>query len=536
MRTAATGPGRSLRGVVVLVADQLRADHLGFGGGPLPTPHLDRLAATSTVFDQAYVANPTCMPNRSTIATGRWPSAHGTRTNGVTLDWDAQTFMRSMRGAGWRTAAVGKLHFQPMGWPYEPDQVADMRRGDPQAVDASLPDAVVRPRPAGWDAWEDAGRHRPAYLRLPHDYYGFADVDLVVGHGDAPGGHYPHWARERGLDPDSVRRMADAEVTYPGWDQVYRSEVPVELHPTAYVTERALHRLEQLAAAADPFLLYVSYPDPHHPFAPPGDYWHRVDPGALALPETFFDPHDGSPAHVRHMVAERGRPSADPTMTWSPTPEQYREALSAELGLVGMLDASIGTILGRLDALGLADDVAVVFTSDHGDLFGDHGLMLKHFVHYRGVTRVPLLVRAPGLPAGRSGALVSSADLAPTLLDLGGLDRFRGIQGRSLAPLMRGRATELRGRLVVEEDQPFGVPGLPGPVRMRTLITPEARLTTYAGSGGVRELYDTSGDPAETVNLADCAEGAGLQARMFEALAEELALLDDTGVRPLASA
>ncbi len=119
---------RRVRNVVVIVADQLRADHLGFGGGPLATPHLDALAASATVFDQAYVANPTCMPNRSTIATGRWPTAHGTRANGITLDGDAETFMRSMQRSGWRTGAVGKLHFQTMGWPYEPHQVEEIRR------------------------------------------------------------------------------------------------------------------------------------------------------------------------------------------------------------------------------------------------------------------------------------------------------------------------------------------------------------------------------------------------------------------------
>ncbi|TQK70286.1 sulfatase [Nocardioides sp. SLBN-35] len=524
-----------VRGVVVLVADQLRADHLGFGGGQVPTPHLDALAASGTVFDQAYVANPTCMPNRATIATGRWPSTHGTRTNGVTLDWDAQTFMRSMQRSGWNTAAVGKLHFQTMGWPYEDDQLADMARHAPELVDAALVDAVERGRPAQWDTWESFERHRPARLELPPDYYGFDTVDLVIGHGDAPGGHYAHWARARGLDPDTVRIMGDALVGYPGWDQVYQSEVPVELHPTTYVTERAIDRLEQLTAGDAPFCLFVSYPDPHHPFAPPGDYWHRIDPSAVELPATFFDTHDRSPEHVRQIVADRGRPAADPTMTWSPTEEQYRHALAAELGLVSLLDDSIGRILGRLEDLGVADDTAVVFTADHGDLFGDHGLMLKHFVHYQGVTRVPLIVRSPDGDSGRSSALVSSADIAPTLLDLGGVPSYRGIQGTSLRSLVEGRASAVRPRLLVEEDQPFGLPGLPGPVHIRTLLTEDARLTVYGGHD-VRELYALDDDADETTNLADTLDGAALQARLTADLAAELIRLTDTGIRPAASA
>jgi arylsulfatase A-like enzyme len=529
-----TSSGR-VRNVLVLVADQLRADHLGFGGGPMHTPNLDSFAAGSMVFDQAYVANPTCMPNRATIATGRWPTAHGTRTNGLTLDWDAQTFMRCLQQQGWRTAAAGKLHFQTMGWGYEAEQLADLRVGAPDVLDDTLPDAAPRQRKPGWDTLERFDRHQPAHLALPPDYYGFDDVDLVIGHGDAPGGHYPHWARERGLDPESVRTMADALVAYPGWDQVYQSEVPVELHPTSYVTEKALTRLERFAQAGDPFLLFVSYPDPHHPFAPPADYWHRFPPENAALPTTFNDPHDASPAHVRRFVAERGRPAPDPTMTWSPTEEQYREALSAELGLVSLLDDSIGQILDRLADLGLAEDTAVVFTSDHGDLFGDHGLMLKHFVHYQGVTKVPLVVRTPGLEGGRNDALVSSADIAPTVLDLTGAPGYRGIQGVSLQGVLSGRDTAVRSRLLIEEDQPFGVAGLPGPVRMRTLVTEEARFTSYAGHG-VRELYDLTVDPDERTNLADTADGARLQARMTAELTDELVWLTDTGVRPVASA
>lgn len=523
-----------VRGVVVLVADQIRADHLGFGGGPMATPHLDGLADSGLVFDRAYVANPTCMPNRATIATGRWPMAHGTRTNGVTLDWDAETFMRGMQRGGWRTAAAGKLHFQTMGWPYEGEQLADMRRHNPDNIDASMRDAAPRPRPAGWDDLENAARHAATYVPMPDDYYGFDDVDLVVGHGPTPSGHWPHWARQHGLDPDVVRAMADPS-SVAGWDQIFHPAVPVELHPTTYVTEKSLERLDEYAASDEPFLLFVSYPDPHHPFAPPGDYWGRVDPASVVLPDTFFDPHEQSPAHVRQMIAERGRPADDPTMTWSPTAEQYREALAAELGLIALMDDSIGRILGRLDDLGLADDTAVVFTADHGDMFGDHGLMLKHFVHYRAVTRVPLVIRMPGAATGRSDALVTSADLAPTLLDLGGLPHWRGIQGSSLVPLLDGQAEGIRSRLLIEEDQPFGLAGMPGPVRMRTLLTESARLTVY-GRSGVRELYDHNSDPDELVNLADEIEGRELLHATTRDLADELIELADNGIRPPASA
>ena len=99
-----------------LITDQHRPDHTGFGGNPIiETPNLDALAAHGTVFDRDFVSNPICMPNRSTIMTGRMPSVHGTRFNGVSLDWRANTFVKALRKSGYRTTHIGKSHLQTMG-------------------------------------------------------------------------------------------------------------------------------------------------------------------------------------------------------------------------------------------------------------------------------------------------------------------------------------------------------------------------------------------------------------------------------------
>lgn len=400
---------RSRPNVIVIVADQLRADHVSFGDGhAMRTPHLDRLARESGVFDRAYVANPTCMPNRATLMTGRWPSVHGTRTNGVTLDPDAMTIARRLRQDGYRTAAVGKLHFQTMGWDYEPYQRDEIDRVDPGLLDPVVPDAVTGDRPDGWDDCESFSRHNDQHVELPVDYYGFDAVDLVVGHGDRASGHYRHWARQRGYDLDELAGHEHATARSTVWDQVYRSEVPVEAYPTSYVTDRAIARLERLADDDEPFLLMCSYPDPHHPFCPPGEYWERHRADDMPLPDTYRAAHEGQVPHLRALLAERGRPPVDPTMTWAPEVDQLREAMAAQFGMIELLDDSVGEILGAADELGLLDDTIVVFTSDHGDLFGDHGLMLKHFVHYQGVTRVPLTVRGPRrrAPAHRCAGLV----------------------------------------------------------------------------------------------------------------------------------
>lgn len=532
-----SGPGSAAsraraRNIVVFVADQLRKDHLGFGGQPdVATPALDRLAGQGSVFRRAFVANPVCMPNRATIATGRWPSVHGTRTNGISLDWDAMTFVKALRSAGWATAAVGKLHFQTMGWDFEDYQLDEMRRSVPWLLDPALVDAVDRRRAAGWDAWEDYSRHRREDVVLPPDYYGFDRVDLTTGHGDTVSGNYVAWARAQGYDPLTDGGATNSPQVYEGWEQVYQSALPLAVHPTSYVTQRSVDALERFSRRNQPFLLYVSYPDPHHPFAPPKEYWGRRDPATLALPRTFDDEHTGSPDHVKRLMADRGRPGADPTMTWAPTAEQYRQALAAELGSVEMLDDSVATVLAALDRLGLSDDTAVLFTADHGDAFGDHGLMLKHFVHYQGILTVPLVLSVPGAEPGEIDTLVSSADIAPTVLDIAGVPHYRGIQGRTLLPAVDGDRTTPRRALVVEEDQPFGTAGLPGPVRMRTLISDTARLTEYPDHG-VTELYDLTEDPDERHNIAADPEAAGLLNHARTTMLHEVIRLADAGTAP----
>jgi arylsulfatase A-like enzyme len=528
--------------VLVIVADQLRADHLGFGGNSVVrTPHLDALAARGTVFENATVANPTCMPNRASLATGRWPSAHGTRCNGIPLDPESRTLMRSLADSGYRTIGVGKLHHQNMGWDFEPEQQAEIHATAPLLLDPDAQDARPRGGGAGWDRWEDRAAHEDRFIPLPPDYYGYQHVDLVVGHGDHPGGHYLHWARERGLDPDLVGGPENSRAPYQGWDQVYRSAIPAELHPSTYIGEKAVEHLKDAAGQDAPFFLFVSFPDPHHPFSPPEGYDTLYRPEDIPLPLGFDQDHSRSPRHIQHMMAHRGQPGSDPTMTWAATEDQYRHAAAAQYGLITLMDQQIGRILSELEAQGLDEETIVVFTADHGDLFGDHGLMLKHFSHYRAVTNVPLVVAlppgrtAPEHAGRRSRALVSSPDLVPTLMELTGAVPFRGIQGRSFLPVLRGDTQTHRAAVLIEEDQPFGLPALPGPVRMRTVITEEGRLTRYFG-GGESELYHHISDPGELANLAGLPERRELERRLTEALLVEMASLADEGTAPTAAA
>lgn len=521
--------------VLVFIADQLRADHLGFAGNPVVrTPNIDRLAGESVVFTEAMVTNPTCMPNRASLVTGRWPSAHGTRCNGITMDPDANNVVRSLACTGYATTAVGKLHHQNMGWDFEPEQLAQMEDTSPLLLTPVL-DAWSRRREPGWDKWEDKAAHDRSFIPLPPDYYGYQHVDLVIGHGDRPGGHYVHWARDHGVDPYTSGGPENATVRLADWEQVYKTSVPPDLHPSAYVGTKAVEHINKFAQQEQPFFMFVSFPDPHHPFSPPDGYADMYSPEEVDLPVGFHQDHSKSPPHIREMIEHRGTPNSDPTMTWAATEEQYRAAAAAQYGLISLMDKHIGEVLSALEENGLAEDTIVVFTSDHGDLFGDHGLMLKHFSHYRAVTNVPLTMRIPGQAPGSLDALVSTADLAPTLLELTGAAPYRGIQGKSLVPLLDGRTDSVRTGLIIEEDQPFGLSGLPAPVWTRSVITSKGRLTRYFGTG-ITELYDHRADPDELNNLADDPQAGGLLAELTTSMLEEMAALAEFGVAPTAAA
>jgi len=510
---------------VVIVADQLRADHLDcYGDLPVRTPHIGSLAARGQVFDRAFVANPVCMPNRATIMTGRWPSAHGLRTNGIPLDPQAETFARVLRSEHWRTSAVGKLHFQPNGYGYEDYQLDAIKDVMPQLWAR----AVTGPFGEDFVSWESFERHIDGDAQMPEDYYGFDDVALVSGHGDRVSGHYVAWARERGFDPRTQAGRPRALSVYPDWNHVYESATPAALHPTSYIAEASIDRIHEAAATDQPFLLFVSFPDPHHPFAPPAEYYHRHRPEDMPLPETFFDTHDDSPEYIKRILARRGTPDIDPMMLWSPTADQFQHALAAELGSIEFIDDSVGRILSALEATGLADSTVVAFTSDHGDVFGDHGLMLKHFCHYRGAIRVPLIVAGPDITAGRRNELVSSADIAPTLLDLADAAPLPRAQGHSLVPLMDGAAPPWRTSVLIEEDQPYTIDGLPAPVRIRTIVSDSARLTEIAGQQTV-ELFDLRLDADESRNVSTSSAELLSQARA-EMIDQLMRVADDSVV------
>ena len=513
--------------ILLIITDQHRADHTGFGGNALVrTPNLDSLAAGGAVFENAFVANPICMPNRASILTGRVPSLHGTRYNGIPLDPRAVTFPRLLRESGYKTATFGKCHFQNMGVGYDLFSQYEGQASTRNARDEGLDD--------GWDLYEDMTLHADAYIEMPDDFYGFSEVELVIGHSDHCGGHYVHWVREKGGDLAALQGRANALAYEPVSHQAWRTALPVELYPTSYVTERSVNFLERHAGekGADPFFAIVSYPDPHHPFTPPGDYFGLYDPADVALPATFEDGHETSAPHYKRMLSQRGAERRLPIIApFAPTEAEYREMAAREYGMIAMIDDGIGQILECLARTGLRDDTIILFTSDHGDMFGDHGMMLKGGMHYRGCIRVPLLFTGPGITAGARSGLVSSLDLAQTILDLAELKPFHGMQGRSLIGALSDPDAPTREELLVEEDQIHDILRVGTPLRMRSLVCDAGRITIYDGCPH-GELFDWREDPEERRNLFDDPAAAGFRAEMMERLSRSMMHHADTSPQP----
>ncbi|HET9917499.1 MAG TPA: sulfatase-like hydrolase/transferase, partial [Candidatus Binatia bacterium] len=239
--------------------------------------------------------------------------------------------------------------------------------------------------------------------------------------------------------------------------------------------------------------------------------------------------------HLRRLYHERAAQEAnkDGQRTFAVTEREVREATALTYGMISMIDDAIGSILGWLKTLRLDDDTVVIFTSDHGDFMGDHQLLLKGALHYRGLVRVPCIWSDPANEtAGRlNSGLCGTLDLAPTILDRAGLAGHNGMQGKSLLPALTG-APAGHESMLIEEHQRRGYMGLANNFRARSLITQQHRLTIYEGVGW-GELYDFTTDPHELDNLWDAPSAQPLRHELTERLARKMMEMTDTS--PLAT-
>jgi arylsulfatase A-like enzyme len=517
-----------------IITDQHRADHLGcYGNDIVQTPTIDSLAARGTRFNRFYVSCPICMPNRATLMTGRVPSLHGVRQNGQPLSMGLTTFTELLQAAGYRTALAGKSHLQNIS---DRPMTMGLREPDPKKVQP--PEAL---REARHDLWAD-GRYDQELpktwtgeqgFELTTPFYGFDHVSLAIHHGDSVSGGYSRWLAERHADPDSLRGKDNAlpagrDIWAPqGW----RTAIPEDLYPTTYVAEETMRYLDEFAQndGDQPFFIQCSFPDPHHPFTPPGKYFDMYDQADIPTPSAYHHPKDMLPPHVANLHRQRDDRKAfkDGVMSFGCTEEEARGAIALNYGSITMIDDALGRVVAKLESLGLAENTVIVFTTDHGDYMGDHQLLLKGAIHYQGLVRVPCIWMDPQSPdEGRvSDHLCGTLDLPTSILDRAGVAEFNGMQGKSLPAIAAG--TDGYDSVVIEEDQRRSLMGFPPHYRVRSLITDRYRLSIYSCVEW-GELYDLQNDPNEFENLWDAPCHAATKADLLERLARRMIDLADS--------
>jgi arylsulfatase A-like enzyme len=526
---------------LLFISDQHRVDYLGCYGHPiLRTPQIDSIATRGVRFERFYVATPVCMPNRATLMTGRMPSVHGARSNGLPLSLRANTFVDALRAAGYATALVGKSHLQNFTG-YPPIFKRPPARPGIQVLDSSFAEAYKsafdgsydQEHPKRWEAGHDFS------MQLP--FYGFEHVDLCTGHGDQVGGHYYAWLKSRRPDADELRghrKQLPHDYICP---QAFRTPIPEELYPTTYIAEKSCEWLDRYAAGKrdGPFFLMTSFPDPHHPFTPPGRYWSMYDPQDMVLPASFSPGNRNLARPVIWAMEQRESGKADTAgqAAFAVNEREAREAMALSCGMIAMIDDAIGRVLGQLAACGLADNTVVIFTTDHGDFLGDHRLLLKGPAHYESIIHVPFIWAEPGKRAARrTDMLAGTLDIAPTILDRASVRTYNGIQGVSLLPVLEGtNATIARDSMVIEDDQQRAMFGLSSGSRLRTLITQRWRMT-IAQDDSYGELYDLQSDPHEMENLFEDPAHQGVRAELMEKLAYRQMELSERSPLPIGRA
>jgi arylsulfatase A-like enzyme len=351
-------------------------------------------------------------------------------------------------------------------------------------------------------------------------------------------GHYGAWVRSQLSAAEWEKFNLMRPVTSPWHPGVGLDwDMPLRFHNSVWCADRAIAFMQQRDPDR-PFLLAVGFQDPHNPHALPTEFQDRLDPAAVPLPDyqegeladkppLFRTTREGglekSPDRGRYPVAGQHTGHDYRTVDEHAT----RIGRAYYYGMVQLIDQQLGRILDYLDQSGLADNTLIVFTSDHGELLGDHGLWQKGPYHYEQLVRVPLLIRWPAgfAPAGRVEALASLVDLAPTLLQAAGVAAGEGeLDGHDLLPLLRRQTTRVREAALVEHVDD------PDRLRLKTLITHDRKLTWYCGKS-YGELYDLAADPREKINRWNDPAYAEDKASLLGHLLGELERTERRGLR-----
>jgi len=457
-----------MQNVLFIHSDQHRYDALGCSGNTnIRTPHLDKLAGTGARFTQAFTPCPVCTPARASLLTGLYPFRH--RSICIPNDTEVPRaferrgplFPELLQEAGYRMGYVGKWH-------------------------------------VGEDAATDTG---PVPTECGFDEY-------------LPESGYARWRAEAGYPPrdEGLSMEADLGSFFAGG--VDRG-VSAEQSQPFYTASRTVELLRKYAGSGEPFFLRWDPSEPHIPNRIPEPYASMYDAGALPRWPSLDDDFVDKPFIQGQQIRSWGLENWSWESHWARCAAWY-------YGHVSLLDAAVGKVLDELEALNLAENTIVIYTSDHGDMCGSHGMMDKHYCMYDDILRVPLLVRWPGVTQpGQTveGPVVHELDLAATFSELAQGATDDTMQGYSLRPLLGGAPAARTHTVASYHGSQFGL------FSSRSIRTSGWKYVWNLTD--VDEFYNLTDDPWELNNLAGEPECQGRLEESRRRLAEELEALGD---------
>ena len=427
--------------ILFLMTDQMQGrvlepDH------PCQTPNLDRLAARGVRFRRAYTPNAVCSPARASLMTGLLPHNHGVTDvihcvdeDQSNLRTDKPHWAQRLREAGYLTGYFGKWHIE---------RTDDLSR-------------------FGWDV--DGGNRSQRYQAKQREVNGRAagkETFLLRKTNDLPPGY-----RRTPLYGVTTRRPEERRI--------------------AVAVELAEEFLREAIGGERPWCCFVSINEPHDPFIAGEESFRRYDVDAIPLAPNVHDNLEGCPGIYRKVAA-----------TWADLSDrQKREAAACYYALISEIDAMYGRLLSLLERTGVLEKTIVVFTSDHGELLGAHGLYTKNYSGFEEVYNIPLILAGPGIARGAvSEARVGLHDLCPTLLELAGLPPIENSDSRSFAPAARDPERE-SGSYRQGYAEYFGTR-----YRLTQRVIWDGDWKYCHNGFDFDELYNLKDDPYEMRNLA----------------------------------